>query len=221
MIIMQGDVPQLCMNIVPLDERQDICVLNFALRDIEKYTKQFGAAVHLYDYCCMQDSVLGSLPGRPSAFGCWRLLACRDAVMSLLNFRGQIEAARNISENSAYLGARIDRDSLGEAHSKFNECFPDFAPIRDAAARTGEDARASENHSSSGDYIAPGLVIRDTKITIVQESLQDRTFTCAHQGKLVHCEVSENSTVKMQKIMYLFFGGFLRLTQSYPPASAS
>jgi hypothetical protein len=93
--------------------------------------------------------------------------------------------------------------------------------MRDAVARTGEDARASENHSSSSDYIAPGLLIRDTKITLVQESLQDRTFTCAHQGKLVHCEVSENSTVKMQKIMRLFFGGFLRLTQSYPPASAS
>jgi hypothetical protein len=209
------------MNIVPLDERQDICVLNFALRDIEKYTKQFGAAVHLYDYCCMQDSVLSSLPGRPSAFGCWRLLACRDAVMSLLNFRGEIEAARNISENSTYLGARIDRNSLAEAHAKFNECFPDFARLRDAAARTGEDARASEHHPSSGDYIAPGLVIRNAKITFVQESLQDRIFACAHQGKLVHCEVSENSTVKMQKIMHLFFGGFLRLTQSYPPASAS
>ena len=57
MIIMQGDVPQLCMNIVPLDERHDICLLNHALKDIEKYTRQFGAAVHLFDYCGMQDLV--------------------------------------------------------------------------------------------------------------------------------------------------------------------
>ena len=56
------------MNIVPPDEREDMCLLNFALKGIEKYTNQFGVAVHLFDYCAMQNSVLGSLPGRPSAF---------------------------------------------------------------------------------------------------------------------------------------------------------
>ena len=56
--------------------------------------------------------------------------------------------------------------------------------------------------------IAPELVIRNGKRAVVPESLQDRIFTCAYQGKLVHCEISAGSMAKMQNVMHLFFGGF-------------
>ncbi len=98
MIIMQGEVPQLCMNIVPLDERHDICLLNHALKDIEKYTRQFGAAVHLFDYCGMQDSVLSSR--RRTRLGVWVLeiagLPRRRRVAS--------EFSRPIGDREQYFG---------------------------------------------------------------------------------------------------------------------
>lgn len=211
MIIMHGEVPQICMGIVPLEEREAVCLLNFALRDVEKYARQFGVAVHLFDYCAMQESILGADPGRPSAFVEWRWLACRDAVMSLLHFRGQMEAARKIAEKSFLLGSRIDLRAVGAADSKFREVFPDL----------DEDSEARKNTPPSEYYLAPGLLIGDDKITIVTASLKDRRFTCARRGKLMHCEISAETTRRMHEIMNLFYGGFVRLTLSDArPASA-
>ncbi len=222
MIIMQGNVPQLCMNIVPPDEREDMCLLNLALRGLDKYTKQFCVAAHLFDYCSMQDSVSPAPQGATSPFRSWRLLACREAFMSLLNFREEMEAAKTLAENSAYVGGGVDESFFEKAQSRFAECFPDFERIRHASVRASGSDKAFEIGASDQGRIAPGLLFKNGKAVILQESLEDRTFACAYQGRHVHCEVSAGTIEKMHQIMQLFFGGFAGLTQSrLPPASTA
>src|SRR5665213_2967286 len=156
----QSTIPQIDRARAPKDESDDIWLLNMALRDIEKYAKQFGAALHLFEYCVMQMSVMPT--GRADAFFSWMLLACRECVMSIWHFRKEITAANNCAKKSLYVGPQLDGALLHAAHSKFDKYFPDFAASRNAVAHAGEFAKnkaSYEANAFSGSYEGPAIRI--------------------------------------------------------------
>jgi hypothetical protein len=211
-------IPQIDLSAAPKEESDDLWLLNHALNEIQQQTENFLAAVHLFDYCHMQISVL---PGRTSdAFSSWLFVAARDAVMSVWHFRQQIAAANTLANRSAYVEPSLDKSSLKESHSKFDQYFPDFAAIRHAVAHAGELARNKdiyEQNAFSGTYTGPAIRAEGSGL-MIQGNLQNRIYTCTFQGKVVHCDISGTSIVRLREVASLFYRAFTNgPTKEAPP----
>jgi hypothetical protein len=183
---------------------------------------KFRDALHLFDYCNMQNSVLPG--GSSSVFMAWCFLAARDAVMSVWHFRNEMMAANNFAKLSTYVEPQIDWTAIHEAHSKFDLYFPDFAAVRHAVAHAGELAKnktSFEQNAFSGDYEGAGIQIKNAKRMVIEDGLQNRTYTCTHGGRIVHCEISGTSLVRLHEIMGHLYRGFTSgPSATSPPKSA-
>ena len=212
-----GSVPQIDVRVAPKEEADNLSLLNKALSDLQRYENHFASALHLFDYCYIQLSVMR--PTVSDAFQSWMLVAARDAVMSMWHFRKVLDAANSFANQSPYVAPQLDRTALGEAHTKFDGYFPEFVPMRHAVAHAGELAKnkkAYELNAFSGDYEGRGLKITNSTNVIVQDTLQDRMYTCTHEGKIVHCEISGATVIRLRDVMHTFYKGF---TNGPPKAS--
>jgi hypothetical protein len=208
-----SNIPQIDLKIAPEEEHGNLRLLNFNLNEILRFVDQFGSALHLFDYCSMQESIIPSQPA--GVFFRWKLITCRDAAMSIYHFRNVIEGAHNLANQSPYVGPKLNTDLLDEAHSKFERWFPDYAKMRHAVAHAGELAKnkgKSKQHWFSGDHKEPGLEIENSTGILVQDSLLDRRFTSTFKGKIVHCDMSPETFMRLRDIGDCFYRAFIAPT---------
>src|SRR6267378_1658217 len=97
------EIPKIVFKGVPSKDpskdkdRHDLWLLNLALSGIERYASNFGAALHLFDYCLLQQSIL---PASSHTFTAWQFVAARDAVMSINHFMKAMISANDLANTS-------------------------------------------------------------------------------------------------------------------------
>jgi len=216
-----GGTPQIDLSRSPKEEEKSLWLLNGALSSIARFSSNFAACVHLFDYCALQNSVLPD--PRSEAFSTWQFVAARDAVMSIWHFRQEMHAAHDLANQSPYLIPSLNRASLGTSHSRFDKYFPDFAGIRHAVAHAGEmsktEAKFDEN-AFTGSYEGHGIKIADSKGTMIQDCFSGRTYICTHEGKIVHCDISSATVSRLNEVKGLFYQGFSGDSQALPPVAS-
>jgi hypothetical protein len=185
-------IPQIYPNVPLAEEADDLSLLNGSLEAIDSYATNFRNAVHLFEYCLLQASVLAD--GHLSAFVNWQRIAARDGVMSIWHYRQSMLAANTIANTSAYVGPLLNKAELREAHSKFERYFPEFDATRNAVAHAGEMAKSKEafdRNAFKGDYESALISLKASKGMVISDLLQGKTFTSTtFGGKIVHCEIS-------------------------------
>jgi hypothetical protein len=204
-----SDAPNIVPGNVPPDDKRKLFLLNCALSDMEKYSRYFGSALHLFDYCFIQQSVL---PGPSGAFNSWRMIAARDAVMSIYHFKNSMIVANDLANQSTLIGPHLKKPAIKSASKRFANDFPDYAKARHGVAHTAESVQnigALQENAFPRTHEDPRMSPQNAPDVMISDNLQGRLFTTGiFGGKIIHCEISESTLVKLIEIMRMFFDGF-------------
>jgi hypothetical protein len=220
MLVSQSGTPRIDLSTAPSEELDELGLLNNALDGMERYVQQFAEALHLFDYCLIQRSVISASGSGP--FSAWMRLAASDGVMSIWHFRKEMDIANSVANKSPYVSQQLERSHLGDAHKTFNSRFPEFEAIRHAVAHAGELSRNVARHEQivfSGTYPGTGIRIENVENAMIQDSLQDRLYTCTFEGKIVHCEISGQTIQNLSDVKTSFFAGFTSEPKEPPQPS--
>jgi len=165
--------------------------------------EEFAAALTLFDFCTNgieAEKNAQETSGLPLVQ--WRQMAGRDAGMAMYHFGMSIVTVGEFVGEYPWLSSRLDASVVKEAKKMMNKRFRYWDEKRHAIAHRADffiQPKKSQRHRIT---TAPGVYEKHWN------KLEGRTFTHTWNGKLVACEVSQDTLDSLTEIRRKFFSAF-------------
>jgi hypothetical protein len=220
------DVPSLSSTVE--EEKNNIAVLNFSLRELATHIALLENGLSLFDFCTEQiSSLLKSNTSMSKqtmdkllSFNQWRAIAARDCCMQVFHFAKTMEGIKTLTHATSFVSAAIDREKWKSANALFNQRFRDFEELRNAIAHVGELRKHPENWKENAAVVEQlqrikkggleigGRIMQKFGLAWVEDYFLDRTFYHTFNGRVVSLEISRATIEKLVAVKDEFYRSF-------------
>jgi len=194
-------------KVFPKDQTIEACHLVSYSGHAWKAVLRFSKALDLFEYARKNNDR-------------WKEIAARDAVWAVYNLLEAVEFFRsNIKDGP--LRDKIEHDKIRESSRLHRKYFPDAKAFRDAIAHIPEWTQtmdATERNAYRGCYVSDGMVLPDPNSSIIFDAdfLGDEFRTVA-KGRLLKCNINQDSLQKLIEIKEIFFSSLLSVEEESIP----
>jgi hypothetical protein len=170
-------------------DRQHTQTLWLLLNSLNSFIDAFRADVELFDHAEADATVMMR----------WAPIACRDAAMTLRNFKSAIDTIEKTYRQCAPLRSRPRGYALRGAVGLFGAEFPDATDARNVTAHpVGQMDTAAARRRNS---------LRGTSVMVLN-SWAGRRVLSTHNGREVSFEISEQTIETLKKVRNAVFNAF-------------
>ena len=190
----------------PEPEREHSWILQSRLEDLDRYVRQFEAALNLFDISREQrrSEALGVQSGH------WMFIAARDGAMTIYHFANTLQYIRSLLRSCPTIKALVNAPSLRKTTELFQTQFPHVKTMRHALAHSAELSRSPKHfkkNSFKGDYEGFGVSIKHSSV-MMKDNLQDRNYVNTFNGEIVSYEVSSTTLNHLNAAKNSFYSSF-------------
>lgn len=188
------------------EERQAAQLISHNLFSLDHHVRLFRTALALADYCDSTRAEFRGLVMAPSGssmdryydamqrnlqFIEWKILAMRDAAITLNNFAECKQALEKLIGKCPSFQDKLDREAYREAGRIWEKEFPGYADIRLSVAHSGKLFNAPGKRQ---EHTVPGT---DTVMGVM---VDERTMSTSIGGKMPTYSLVEETAVTLENI---------------------
>src|SRR5882672_1740711 len=157
----------LALHLLPEAERHSAKDLLDALNTLDRYAKQFGTDLALFDFSASNDK-----QG-------WDFIAARDGAITVYNFRKMLDRVTSLLHLCPTLQAKTSREKLRLLKNKFDHRIPAMS-VRSGVAHAAEFAGALKSHA----------LLINKAFVYLSNNLQGRKYIATVNKRVVTYDIS-------------------------------
>ena len=182
-------VPSIDDSTFPKSERQQVDSILLLLQSLNGFIDDFCSDIELFDY------VEANLAVKMR----WAFIACRDAAMTLWNFRDALDFIQKAFKCCPSLKTKPKEHALKAAIGRFGAAFPFARKVRNATAHpVGQIATPKHREVNR---------LRNTPV-LLQSVLMGRKFTHSKEGLEVSFEICDTTVLTLKAVRDAVFNVF-------------
>lgn len=207
--------PSLIPTSLPEGEKQGARLVQSGLMTLERYVKDFAAALALFDFACGKDA--------PHE---WALVAARDGGMTIYHFYDAFAGIRKTARTCPTFVPLVDWSQFKEVERLYRARFRDYVDMRDSISHAGDKMATPElyaEHSFTGTVNTPMVKSGGNVLThfTMTNCLEGRRFTNTWEGKIVSYEISQQSLAYLDEAKERVWASFVPVASALRQAAFS
>lgn len=206
--------PNFMLHALPENEREEAGSIRVNIGSLHSRAKSFWAGKMLFESCAERQVFDFT---NQVVYREWQLCAARDCVMSVYHF-GRILEGIDISLGSCpTLVSTIDGAAKRDARKLFEQRFPTYIELRNAISHSAERSKTVREGRRHGKVtsrtveVNPAVSIRvseEASVLLIHDNVWGSTFKSMWDGKLVRCEINDQSGIWLDEIIDAYWAAF-------------